>query len=259
MRGRGYVALAEQFDVSDTNIKRIVRGRIWTRRDDAMNTMPQRRAAIYCRVSKSDQTVANQQRELEAVAQRHGWEVVGVFLDEGVSGAREKRPAFDRLRHGIMRKDFEVVAAWSVDRLGRSLQHLLGFLGELKAKNVDLYLHQQGLDTSTPAGKALFQMLGVFAEFERAIIIERVHAGLRRARGQGIKLGRPRTPVDLGRVVQMRAAGVSIRGVARALGIAPMSVSRALADLAASRAAVSTKAPAAEAGVSARPPVGREG
>ena len=203
-----------------------------------------RQAAIYVRVSTADQHVANQQRELEAVAQRHGWKVVEVFSDHGISGAKDKRPALDRLRQGIARKDFDVVAAWSVDRLGRSLQHLLGFLGELRAKNVDLYLHQQGLDTSTPAGKALFQMLGVFAEFERAIIVERVHAGLRRARAQGIKLGRPRTPVDIGRAVAMRSEGRSMRAVARALGVSAMAVSRALAD-------VSTRNPAAEGEVSA--------
>src|SRR5207245_6053249 len=98
----------------------------------------------------------------------------------------------DKLLHGVARKEFDVVATWSVDRLGRSLQHLLVFLGELKAKGVDLYLHQQGVDTSTPAGKALFSMLGVFAEFERAMIVERVHAGLRRAKAQGMTLGRPR-------------------------------------------------------------------
>jgi DNA invertase Pin-like site-specific DNA recombinase len=211
--------------------------------------------ALYVRVSTADQTVANQQRELEAVAERHGWEVVEIFADQGVSGAKDRRPALDRLRQGIVRKDFDVVAAWSVDRLGRSLQHLLGFLGELKAKSIDLYLHQQGLDTSTPAGKAMFQMLGVFAEFERAIIVERVHAGLRRARAQGVRLGRPRTPVDLGRVVQMRAAGVSIRGCAKALGVAPMSVTRAIADLEASR----TKNQPGESGLSPRPPKSRKG
>jgi DNA invertase Pin-like site-specific DNA recombinase len=198
-----------------------------------------RQAAIYVRVSTADQNVANQQRELEGVAQRHGWKVVEVFSDRGVSGAKDKRPALDRLRQGIARKDFDVVAAWSVDRLGRSLQHLLGFRGELRAKNVDLYLHQQGLDTSTPAGKALFQMLGVFAEFERAIIIERVHAGLRRARAQGVKLGRPRVAVDLGRAVAMRSEGKSMRAVARALGVSAMAVSRALAD-------VGTRNPAVE-------------
>jgi DNA invertase Pin-like site-specific DNA recombinase len=217
--------------------------------------MSARRVALYVRVSTADQTVANQQRELEAVAKRHGWEVVEVFADQGVSGAKDRRPALDRLRQGIVRKDFDVVAAWSVDRLGRSLQHLLGFLGELKAKSIDLYLHQQGLDTSTPAGKAMFQMLGVFAEFERAIIIERVHAGLRRARANGTRLGRPRTPVDLGRVAQMRAAGTSIRGCAKALKVSPMSVARAIADLEASR----PKNHSAEPGLSAHPPASRKG
>ena len=150
-----------------------------------------KRVAIYVRVSTDGQSVENQKRELEAIAQRHEWDVVGVFSDPGVSGTKERRPAFDRLLLGVARKDFDVVAAWSVDRLGRSLQHLLGFLEELKAKGVDLYLHQQGLDTRTPAGKALFQMLGVFAEFERAMIVERVHAGLRRAKAQGKTLPMP--------------------------------------------------------------------
>ena len=136
----------------------------------------------------------NQQRKLEAAAKRHNWTIVEVFKDHGVSGAngREKRIDFDRLLQGVTRKDFDIVAVWSVDRLGHSLPHLLGFLCELKAKGIDLYLHQQGVDTSTPAGKALFQMLGVFAEFERAMITERIRAGLRRARAQGKRLGRPR-------------------------------------------------------------------
>src|SRR5512132_2954077 len=145
-----------------------------------------RRVAIYVRVSTDGQTTSNQQRELDAAVERHDWKVVEVFKDQGVSGknGREQRPAFDRLLRGVIRKDFDIVAAWSVDRLGRSLQHLLSFLAELKAKGIDLYLHQQGVDTSTPAGKALFQMLGVFAEFERAIIQERVRAGIARARAE---------------------------------------------------------------------------
>ena len=138
-----------------------------------------KRVALYVRVSTDGQTTVNQQRELEAVAERHGWRVVDIFKDHAISGktSREKRPAFDRMLQGVLRKDFDLVAAWFVDRLGRSLQHLLAFLSELKAKNVDLYLHQQAVDTSTPAGRALFQMLGVFAEFERAMIVERVKAG----------------------------------------------------------------------------------
>lgn len=218
-----------------------------------MSTVP-RRAAIYCRVSRSDQTVQNQQRELEAVAQRHGWEVVGVFLDEGVSGVREKRPALDRLRQGIARKDFDVVAAWSVDRLGRSLQHLLGFLGELKAKDVDLYLHQQGLDTATPAGRALFQMLGVFAEFERAIIIERVHAGLRRAKAQGRRLGRPRKAIDRARAERLLKEGWSMRHIARTLAVSPSTLVRAIGSRPASTEAL--KNPRAARSGSAGNPVG---
>src|SRR5262245_19095415 len=129
--------------------------------------------AIYTRVSTTGQSVENQERELRAVGERHGWEIVEVFADRGISGSKDKRPALDRLMKGVAMRDFDAVAAWSVDRIGRSLQHLLGFLGELKAKGVDLYLHQQGLDTGTPAGRAMFQMLGVFAEFERAMIVER--------------------------------------------------------------------------------------
>ena len=101
-----------------------------------------KRVAIYVRVSTDGQTVENQKRELETVATRHGWEVAGVFSDQGISGVKKKRPALARLVQGVARKDFDVVAAWSVDRLGRSLQHLLGFLGELRATGVDLYLHQ---------------------------------------------------------------------------------------------------------------------
>ena len=145
-------------------------------------------------MSTTGQTVENQRRELKAVAKQHGWEVVKEFTDEGISGAngREKRPGFDHLMKAITRREIDMVAAWSVDRLGRSLQDLVGFLGEVHSSGCDLYLHQQGIDTSTPAGKALFQMMGVFAEFERAMIQERVHAGLARARAEGKVLGRPR-------------------------------------------------------------------
>ena len=150
-----------------------------------------KRVALYLRVSTAEQTVENQRRELQAVARRHGWKVVAVYSDAGISGSkgRDKRPEYDRLCHAISRREFDKVAAWSVDRLGRSLQDLVAFLGELHGKGIDLYLHQQGIDTATPAGKAMFQMMGVFAEFERAMIVERVKAGLARARSQGKRLG----------------------------------------------------------------------
>jgi DNA invertase Pin-like site-specific DNA recombinase len=133
----------------------------------------------------------------------------------------------------VARKEADLVAAWSVDRLGRSLQELVALLGELRAKGVDLYLHQQGLDTSTPAGKAMFQMLGVFAEFERAMIVERVQAGLRRARAQGKRLGRPRVGEKVEAAIRRELAkGRGIHAVARAVGVGAGTVQRVRAQLA---------------------------
>src|SRR5882757_5308768 len=138
-----------------------------------------KRAVLYLRVSTLDQTTANQERELRQVASRMRCEIVKVYKDHGISGAkgRDKRPAFDALCRDATQRRFDLVMAWSVDRLGRSLQDLIGFLSELHALGIDLFLHQQGLDTTTPSGKAMFQMLGVFAEFERAMIQERVLRG----------------------------------------------------------------------------------
>ena len=161
-----------------------------------------KRAVLYLRVSTQDQTTANQERELRKIAGRMGCDVVKVYKDHGISGAkgRDKRPAFDALCRAATRREFDVVMAWSVDRLGRSLQDLVGFLSELHALRIDLYLHQQGLDTRTPAGKAMFQMMGVFAEFERSMIVERVRAGVARAKASGTKsgkaFGRPRVPAE---------------------------------------------------------------
>jgi DNA invertase Pin-like site-specific DNA recombinase len=197
-----------------------------------MRESAQHRVALYVRVSTDGQTVENQRRELEAVAERHGWHVVRVFADEGISGAkgRDKRPGFDALCRGIARREFDMAAAWSVDRLGRSLQDLVGFLAELHAKGCDLYLHQQGLDTSTPAGRAMFQMLGVFAEFERAMIQDRVRAGLARARTQGKRLGRPPVGADVEQAVRAaRKERKSIRAIARELGIGVGTVQRIIA------------------------------
>jgi DNA invertase Pin-like site-specific DNA recombinase len=186
-----------------------------------------KRVAIYARVSTDrSQTVENQLRELHEVAQRQGWIVVAVHTDEGISGAkgRDQRPGYDNLLKGVARREFEMIAAWSVDRLGRSLPHLVGFLGDIQAKGVDLYLHQQGLDTSTPSGRAMFGMLGVFAEFERAMIRERIMAGLRRT---SKKSGRKPMPED--RVQAIRRSlenGVGIRAAARLHQASPMTVTR---------------------------------
>jgi len=140
-----------------------------------------------------DQTTSNQEHELRRAAERAGWQVAKVYKDHGISGAkgRNGRPAFDTLCRDATKRQFDVVMAWNVDRLGRSLKDLVAFLSELHALGIDLFLHQQGLDTTTPAGKPMFQMLGVFAEFERSIIQERVRAGLQRAKREGKRLGRP--------------------------------------------------------------------
>jgi len=158
-----------------------------------MDPFAPRRAALYLRVSTDGQTTENQRRELTQVAERAGWKIIEIYEDVGLSGAKgqDLRPAFRRLVQDAVRRRFDLVAAWSVDRLGRSLQDLVHFLDEIQHFGIDLYLHRQGLDTTTPAGKAMFQILGVFAEFERAMIRERVHAGLARARAEGKKLGRP--------------------------------------------------------------------
>lgn len=199
-----------------------------------------KRAALYLRVSTDNQTTANQRRELEAVAARAGWNVVSVLEDAGLSGAmgRDRRPAFDRLNRLITRREVDLVACWSVDRLGRSLQDLVAFLGELHAAGCDLYLHAQGVDTSTPAGKALFGMLGVFAEFERSMIQERVRAGLARARAQGKHLGRPRIAPELeAAIAASLAEGLGIHKAAAKHGVGAGTVQRIRAELAAAGAA----------------------
>jgi DNA invertase Pin-like site-specific DNA recombinase len=181
-----------------------------------------RRGVLYLRVSTIDQTTVNQERELRQVAERMGVEVTKVYRDHGVSGGkgRDKRPQFDALCRDATKRQFDMVMAWSVDRLGRSLQDLIGFLSEIHALRIDLYLHQQGLDTTTPAGKAMFQMMGVFSEFERAMIQERVRAGLRRAKAEGKRLGRPR--IDSATEVAIRrslAAGMGICKAAKTHGV----------------------------------------
>src|SRR5450759_4845184 len=181
-----------------------------------------KRVAIYLRVSTSKQDTDNQRRELEAVAERSGWKVVKVYEDAGISGAkgRDQRPGLDAMMKAVNAKEFDMVASWSVDRLGRSLTDLLSILQNLHEKGVGLFLHQQGLNTSTTAGKAMFQILGVFAEFERGIIRERVNAGLARANSRGTKLGRRRVkPSVEARIVELRAEGHGILKIRKMLGI----------------------------------------
>ncbi len=197
-----------------------------------------KRIAIYSRVSTDDQTTENQERELREIADRMGWQVVEVYTDQGISGARKRdqRPAFSSMCKDAARRKFDLVAAWSVDRLGRSLQDLVEFLSDLHALSIDLYLHQQGIDTTTPSGKAMFQMMGVFAEFERAMIRDRVKSGMARARAQGKHVGRPKISAEVEKDIHA-ALALGDRGIlkiARAFNVGTATVQRIKAQLAAS-------------------------
>jgi DNA invertase Pin-like site-specific DNA recombinase len=194
-----------------------------------------KRAALYLRVSTDGQTTENQRLELLRVAQAGGWEIVGTYEDRAISGAkgREHRPGLDSLLKDANRRKFDMVAAWSVDRIGRSLQDLLTFLGEIQALGIDLYLHQQGVDTTTPTGKAMFQMCGVFAEFERSMIRERVNAGLARARANGKRLGRPTVHPQVEKSIRLALSrgDKGIRKIAREVGVGVSVVQRIAASL----------------------------
>ena len=181
-----------------------------------------KRAAIYIRVSTDDQTVENQAHALQEVAQRRGWEIVTTYSDQGISGAkgRDKRPGLDQMLKDSQRRRFDVIMSWSVDRLGRSLTDLLHVIQHLEACGVDLYLDQQAIDTTTPAGKLMFHVTGAFAEFERSMIRQRVKAGLKRARVQGKRLGRPPIDASLKRKAEAELLkGVGIIKVAQQLGL----------------------------------------
>lgn len=197
-----------------------------------------KRVGLYLRVSTGEQTVENQRHVLTEVAARKGWQIVAEFCDEGISGAkgRDKRPGFDKLHKAIARRQIDIIAAWSVDRLGRSLPDLVAFLTELHSAGIDLYLDRQGIDTGTPAGRAMFQMMGVFAEFERAITQERINAGIARARAHGTRsgkaIGRPKTTAQ--REDAIRAALASGKGIlktAREIGVGSSVVQRIKAEM----------------------------
>ena len=175
-----------------------------------------KRAALYIRVNKNEQTIDNQRLELERVASARGWKIVSVFKDEGISGAfgRGVRSQYDAMLKKGVQAQHDVVMAWDVSRLSRSLSDLVQTLEELHACGIDLYLHQQAIDTTTPAGKAMFQMCGVFAEFEREILGERVKAGLNRAKQQGKILGRPIKIVNIKKMLNDRNNGKTIRQIA---------------------------------------------
>jgi len=194
-----------------------------------------KRAAIYARVSTDGQTTENQTVALQEVATQRGWDVVEVYVDHGISGSkgRDKRPSFDRMLKEANRRKFNVVMAWAIDRMGRSLRDLIDTIEHLEATNIDLYLDQQHIDTTTPAGKLLFHIGGAFAEFERNMIRQRVNARLVRARAQGKRLGRPK--IDAKKEAAIREALASgkqgILKIAAAFGVGSGTVQRVKASM----------------------------
>jgi DNA invertase Pin-like site-specific DNA recombinase len=184
------------------------------------------RAAIYARVSTAEQTPENQLAVLRAFASARGWRVTE-FVDRGVSGAKERRPALDALMAAARARKIDVVVCVKLDRLARSVHHLVAMAMEFEALGVDLVVIDQAVDSTTPAGKLMFYILGAVAQFERDLIRERVLAGIRRAQAQGRRLGRPRKyTVDSNRVRDLLGQGLSLRAVARSLGVHPSAISR---------------------------------
>ncbi len=190
--------------------------------------MRPRRVAIYARVSTQQQTVENQFRELREVAHRQGWQIVAELSDSGISGAkgRDQRPAFDELLKRATRREFDLIMVWAIDRLGRSIQHLVGFMNEIQSMGVDLYIHQQAIDTTTASGRMVFGIFSALGEYERELIRERIIAGQRRARSQGVRIGRPSQLNDAVRtsVRMLRDKGVGIKDIANRLQIGVGSV-----------------------------------
>jgi len=191
--------------------------------------MNSKEVCFYLRVSTKDQTTDNQLRDLNIMAERLNWNVVRVFCDHGVSGAksRKDRPEFDEMMKMVSRREIDLVASWSVDRIGRSLSGLVNFMEELREREVDMYLHQQSLDTSTHMGRAMFAMCSIFADMERHLIRERVVASLERAKEDGVTLGRPKTSEwKQNRVRKALRDGKGVRETAKIANVSPATVSR---------------------------------
>ena len=193
---------------------------------------PIARVALYARVSTlNNQDPEMQLAELREYAERRGWEIVEEFIDQGVSGCKEFRPALNRLMSDACRRQFDAVLVWKIDRFGRSLKHLVNALADLAALGVAFVSLRDNLDLSTPSGRLMFQIIGAMAEFERALIQERVRAGIRNARAKGKRLGRPRVIVDASRIADLRTQGRSWAQIKDELGVSKGTAQRVFAAL----------------------------
>jgi DNA invertase Pin-like site-specific DNA recombinase len=191
------------------------------------------RVAIYARISTTGhgQDIGLQVDELNRIAKQRGWNIAGAYLDEGVSGSKASRPALNKMLGDAQAGLFDLVLVWKLDRLGRSLKHLLGLLDELTSWNIGFVsARDAGIDTTTPSGRLMIQMLGAFAEFERALIKERVTAGVRRAQAQGVHCGRPVVNLDLKPIRTLLAAGHGLKFIAKALGVSRSTLRRRLTE-----------------------------
>ncbi len=197
-----------------------------------------RRVAIYARVSTSEQSPEMQLRDLRELAERRGFAVVQEYIDTGISGAADSRPGLDDLLADARRGRFKAVLVWKLDRLGRSLPHLVRLLEEFRGMGVELISLSEGLDFTTTVGKLLYQMISAFAEFERDCIRERVRAGMRNARARGKRIGRPPVVVDAAEVARLKAQGASWREIAEKLGVGATTARRAFSSLAKSPAEI---------------------
>ena len=196
------------------------------------STRPITQVALYARVSTlNNQDPEMQLAELREYAGRRGWQIVEEFTDQGVSGSKESRPALNRLMADAYRRRFDAVLVWKIDRFGRSLKHLINSLAELAALGVAFISLRDNLDLSTPSGRLMFQIIGAMAEFERALIQERVRAGIRNAKAKGTRIGRPRVFVDATRIATLRAQGLSWSQIVSVMGIGKGTAQRALAGL----------------------------
>jgi DNA invertase Pin-like site-specific DNA recombinase len=171
-----------------------------------------------------------QTRELEQFAQARGWQIIGPYVDAGVSGAKDSRPELNRLMVDAHKRRFDVVCVWRFDRFARSVSHLLRALETFKALGIDFVSYSEQMDTSTPAGKMVFTVLGAVAELERSLIVERVRAGLRNARANGKRLGRPCVAVDATRIGHLRTQGRTVREIAVELGYSRSLVHKTLVN-----------------------------
>lgn len=189
---------------------------------------PTKRVGIYGRVSTRDQTTENQLLDLRKHCEARAWRIVAECLDEGISGSKDDRPALKEVMILAKKRKIDVLLVWRFDRFARSLVHLVNSLEELRRLGVDFVSYQESIDTSTPQGRMVFGVMASLAEFERALIQERIRSGLRRAKAHGSRLGRPRVTVDLAEAHRMRQEGRSLREIATALSVGKGTVERLL-------------------------------